>query len=184
MASKIIVNEISAPTTGANANKIIVGSGQELDASAGLITPAGHMVQVVSNMITGQQAFTSGSATASGLSVSITPKYSNSKLLVLITLNGVHNANSASGINFHLYRDSNPASIGSLSGSYGRWFYAAAYNTGGASLISASLNALDDANNTSSTTYTIYCSLFGSGTGYFNVNTDDQSSITVMEIAQ
>jgi hypothetical protein len=45
MASEIIVNTIKAPTTGANANKIIVGSGQELDASAGLITPSGHVIQ-------------------------------------------------------------------------------------------------------------------------------------------
>ena len=156
-----------------------------LDLSSKTLTmPAGHVIQVVHNMISGQQSFTSGSAAASSLSVSITPKYSNSKLLVLITLNGVHNPSTSSGINFHLYRDGSPASIGSLGPTSGRWFYAAAYNTGGASLISASLNVLDDANNTSSTTYTVYCSLYGSGTGYFNVNTNDQSSITVMEIAQ
>ena len=144
----------------------------------------GHGVQIVSNMIKTQQSFSSGSATASGLSVSITPKYSNSKLLVLITLNGVHNGSTASGINLHLYRDGSPASIMTLGGSNARWLYAAAYNTAGASIISASFNALDDANNTSSTTYAIYCGLYGSGTGYFNVNGDDQSSITVMEIAQ
>ena len=144
----------------------------------------GHVVQVVSNIVTGQQSFTSTSPAASNLSLSITPKYSNSKLLIMITINGVHNGSTASGINLHLYRDGSPASIGSLSGNSARWLYAASYNTAGASIISASLNALDDANNTSSTTYTIYCSLFGSGTGYFSVNTDDQSSITIMEIAQ
>ena len=41
MASEIIVNTIKAPTTGANANKVIIPSGVTLDASAGtLITPA------------------------------------------------------------------------------------------------------------------------------------------------
>ena len=162
---------------------LFVDTINEKTTTNGVQSP-GHVVQVVSNMIKTQQSFTSGSATASGLSVSITPKYSNSKLLVSITLNGVHNGSTSSGINLHLYRDGSPASIGTLGGSSGRWHYAAAYNTGGASIISSSLNALDDANNTSSTTYAIYCGLYGSGTGYFNVNTDDQSSITVMEIAQ
>ena len=45
MASEIIVNTIKAPTSGANANKIIVGSGQELDASNGFIPPAGHILK-------------------------------------------------------------------------------------------------------------------------------------------
>ena len=144
----------------------------------------GHVVQVVSNIVTGQQTFSSTSPTASNLSLSITPKYSNSKLLIMITINGVHNPTASGGVNFHLYRDSSPASIGSLSGNNGRWMYASAYNTGGASLLSASLNALDNANNTSSTTYAIYCGYYSTSPGYFNVNGDDQSSITLMEIAQ
>ena len=45
MASEIIVNTIKAPTSGANANKIIVGPGQELDASNGFIPPAGHILK-------------------------------------------------------------------------------------------------------------------------------------------
>ena len=45
MASELQVTTIRGVPTGANANQIIVGSGQELDASAGLITPSGHVIQ-------------------------------------------------------------------------------------------------------------------------------------------
>ena len=37
MASEIIVNTIKAPTTGANANKVIIPSGVTLDASLRLL---------------------------------------------------------------------------------------------------------------------------------------------------
>ena len=44
--STLHVENLKGPTSGANANKIIVPSGQTLDASAGVLTPsAGQMVQ-------------------------------------------------------------------------------------------------------------------------------------------
>ena len=46
MASEIIVNTIKAPTTGANANKVIIPSGVTLDASGGNFSPpSGHIIQ-------------------------------------------------------------------------------------------------------------------------------------------
>ena len=48
MASELIVQTLKGPTSGANANKVIIPSGQTLDASAGgMTTPAGHAIQVV-----------------------------------------------------------------------------------------------------------------------------------------
>jgi len=50
MASKIIVNEISAPTTGVNANKIVVPTGQKIVAtdSAAIVAP-GMTLQTVTH---------------------------------------------------------------------------------------------------------------------------------------
>lgn len=44
MASEIIVNTIKAPTTGVNANKVIIPSGVTLDASNGLTPPSGYII--------------------------------------------------------------------------------------------------------------------------------------------
>ena len=44
--STLIVENLKGPTTGSNANKIIVPSGQTLDASEGFTPPAGHVVNV------------------------------------------------------------------------------------------------------------------------------------------
>jgi len=48
MASELIVQTLKGPTSGSNANKVIIPSGQTLDASAGgMTTPTGHAIQVV-----------------------------------------------------------------------------------------------------------------------------------------
>ncbi len=84
MASEIIVNTIKAPTTGANANKVIIPSGVTLDASGGgLTTPSGHIIQVVTDRTSGSAiGTTSTSYVDSGVGVSITPKFATSKILI------------------------------------------------------------------------------------------------------
>ena len=74
--STLHVENLKGPTSGANANKIIVPSGQELTAS-------GHVVQVVSNKAATyfQSTSTSYVETATDIRTTITPKYSNSKIL-------------------------------------------------------------------------------------------------------
>jgi len=44
MASELIVQTLKGPTSGANANKVIIPSGQTLDASAGGFTPASGQI--------------------------------------------------------------------------------------------------------------------------------------------
>lgn len=87
MASKIIVNEIGAPTTGANANKIIVGSGQKI---VGTDAVSVYAPGTVVNMETVEVAGTSanqgnpGSFTDTGVSLTVTPKLTNSKFTVVV----------------------------------------------------------------------------------------------------
>ena len=85
MASELIVQTIQGPSSGANANKVLIPSGHTLDVSGGTLVPsAGAVVQVVH----GTQSGTSSSSTSTnwidtGLSVSITPTSTSSKILVL-----------------------------------------------------------------------------------------------------
>jgi hypothetical protein len=85
MASEIIVQTLKGPTSGANANKVIIPSGQTLDASAGGFTPAaGQIVQCVQqyNSANSKVATTSQSYVASGIKKSITPQYSDSLIII------------------------------------------------------------------------------------------------------
>ena len=52
----LTVQTLQAPTSGANANKVIIPSGHTLDASNGLTTPSGHVIQVVGTKFDGQSA--------------------------------------------------------------------------------------------------------------------------------
>jgi len=85
MAGTLTVQNIEGPSSGANANKVIIPSGQTLDVSGGTLTPsAGQVVQVVQeyNPNASHVVTTSTNLTASGITASITPKHSNSLIIV------------------------------------------------------------------------------------------------------
>ena len=84
MASELTVQTLKGPTSGGNANKIIIPSGQTLDASNGFTAPAGHVVQCQQyyDSQTAHVTTTSNSFVASGIAKSITPKYSNSLIII------------------------------------------------------------------------------------------------------
>ena len=68
MASELIVQTLKGPTSGANANKILIPSGQTLNA-------AGHVVAVYNAVSDTTQTISSASLTnISGLSITMTPK--------------------------------------------------------------------------------------------------------------
>ena len=50
--STLHVENLKGLSSGGNANKIIVPSGQTLDASNGFTAPAGHVIQMVTNTVT------------------------------------------------------------------------------------------------------------------------------------
>ena len=78
MASELTVQTLKGPTSGANANKIIVPSGHTLAA-------AGHVVQVVNNAdITQITLSATGVLTETGLEATITPTSASSKILIIV----------------------------------------------------------------------------------------------------
>jgi len=95
MASELIVQTIKGPTTGPNANKIIVPSGQTL-------TAPGHVMQVVQGTTSTTVSLTSSYAD-SGLSATITPSSTSNKILVFVNQHWYFNQN---GLSVRLLRDS------------------------------------------------------------------------------
>jgi hypothetical protein len=119
----------------------------------------------------GQSSTTSASFVTTGLTASITPQSTTSKILVLVTTTGY----STSGGNgtFTIYRNS--TNLGTSS-TYGFGFV----NTS-ALWTSIAMSYLDSPATTSSTVYTVYF-LSGSGTVYTNI-ANSNSVITLLEIS-
>ena len=182
MASELIVQTIQGPSSGANANKVLIPSGHTLDVSGGTLVPsAGQVIQQVYTVGTGGGASTTSStAVSTGLSVSITPKYANSKLKVTLLSGRNYQGSSSSQMDIYLYRD------GSSISQRTRW--TSVYNNSASSIHYGSWSCVEylDASSTASTTFEIYFRT-SSGTSYFNNaadNSDVQPWLIVEEIAQ
>ena len=85
--STLHVENLKGLSSGGNANKIIVPSGQTIDTSSGTLIPsAGHIVQHVTTDITSPSSTVISSTSytdITGATVNITPKYQNSLCLVM-----------------------------------------------------------------------------------------------------
>lgn len=175
--------------TQAGANTITVPN-----VTGTLLTTAstGTVLQVVS--VAKTDTFTTSSSSyvdVTGLSVSITPKFSTSKILVSYQLNGGTDP-AVQGMFMQLVRGSTPIFVGDAAGS--RPTATAAVTPGSQyGTCEAGGTYLDSPATTSSTTYKIQVLSNGGTAGYVNRSVADRntslydprvsSSITVMEIA-
>jgi hypothetical protein len=150
-----------------------------IDGSAGITFPnsttqasGGKVIQVVSSTLTSQATTTSGSFVSTGLTASITPLFSTSKIYVLVS---AATQCTTSNSNFSIYRNS--TNLGDSTTGFG-------YFTGGGGTLNVYFagSILDTPATTSSTTYTLYYKT-GGGTLYVN-NGAGASTITLLEIAQ
>ena len=104
--STLQVENLIGPTSGSNANKVIIPSGQTLDASNGFVAPAGHVIQVVQNI---GSAVTTSSATPTTFASGTITIQANSK--VHISCVGDMNSNGVSYWNYYqIYRGSTAVS--------------------------------------------------------------------------
>jgi hypothetical protein len=162
---------------------VINGTGtiSGISATDGLSSPqTGSVLQVVNSSTSTQVESSYATATDLGLSATITPKFSTSKILVLVSANGLGVRDTVTYWSGYLVRGS--TNIGGF-GNYLTGAVAAAGWWG------ASLSVLDSPATTSATTYKLQ-GLRGSGTAncIFNVSTGSAgtgtiSTITLMEIA-
>ena len=186
--STLQVENLIGPTSGSNANKIIIPSGQTLDASNGFIPPAGSIVQVVKTGGT-NPAYTSTNSTsfvATNLQLNITPKYSNSLLKIEASHSYWWSTSGLSTLTyatFTFYRD-NTTNIGSAHGG-------AAVLEGGLSAnnyLNRQTNYIeyDSPNTTNTVNYKVYAKQWTQVTSDLRVidNTNGRNTITITEIAQ
>jgi hypothetical protein len=146
-------------------------TGQVIDSGA---LPAGTVLQVVNATSTSDQSTTSTSYSSTGLSASITPKFSTSKILVMLSACG--GKNGSSGGSVQIWRGG--SSICLVGDNLG--FDSTSNNTNQPMIVQ---NYLDSPATTSSTTYTIYFRSNSSGQTFkFGVSSAVQS-LTLMEIA-
>ena len=149
MASVLQVEELRGPTTGANANKVIIPSGQTLDISGGALErpyKTGEIVQTViyndPDADRGDQTFSSNqwiTPTYGGserILLTITPTSASNQILITFTASMVYNGDNAA-LKVRLI-DNNGAQIGgqfaggwlqnNLTGAYqpmgGTWLHA------------------------------------------------------------
>lgn len=138
---------------------------------------AGSVVQFVRNSVTSNITTTSSSYVASGLSVTITPKFSTSKLLVKVE--GGRPSIQASGrqMDLKLYEGTNAADSFRLGSMY--------QNVGIVYYNGSNYTSYLDATNTNSRTYNLYWkSAIGGLTVHLSDSVDIETSMSVMEIAQ
>ena len=153
---------------------ITTGTTGQVIASGAL--PIGSVLQVVNATYSTETSVSSSSLVDTGLTATITPKFSTSKILILVEHNGCGKQSSNTYIALYLNRSSTQlASFGGLAG----------YNNGTANngIGGISISYLDSPATTSSTTYkTQFSSVSNTGFATFQWG-DAVSTITLMEIA-
>ncbi len=142
-----------------------------------IVNSTGSVLQVVQATTTTQYSSTSTSFVDSGLSVTITPKSSSSKILVTADF-GVAASTSSAGTIFNLLR-----------GSTQLFYRGICYSSAGGIYSNAAFFHLDSPATTSATTYKIqYVTQDAASTAWVNVGyngyTSPTAHITAMEIAQ
>jgi len=138
--------------------------------------PAGSVLQVVSTTYTTAFSTTSTTAVATGLNLSITPKFSTSKILIIVTA-ACRATGSGGNAYFNPYLNRNTSTTIWDGYVQGGNFTSSDFRS------ASSICYLDSPATTSSTNYALYLSmLFGSSSATLN-NAGGTSSITLMEVA-
>lgn len=137
---------------------------------------AGQVIQVVQATTTGTVTTSGSTYTSSGLTASITPKFSTSKVLVTVTGGDFDNSTAGYVVIGTIYRNSTNLGGGS------NLSLTTCYSQLTRSIFPVILQYLDSPATTSSTTYTMY--FYSGGSNVVKYNTQNgMGVITLMEIA-
>lgn len=140
-------------------------------------TTPGSVLQVVQGTASAQDTTTGNTFVASSLSASITPKFSTSKILILVSSVGFNTGNGQG--NFTVYRGATNLGGGS-SGQASLQMY---FNSSGYTVTPLLLNYLDSPATTSSTTYQVYFKTQSGSTTTFFGSGNITETITLIEVA-
>ena len=187
--STLIVENLKGPTTGSNANKITIPSGQTLSA-------AGHVIQVKQTVVGGvfSSSIGNGFVEMTDFRTAITPSSTSSKILATATL---HVGTSYFQIRGRLLRDTTPIGLGDARGNrtvctYQNIIYPA--TNANYMINTTGFEFLDSPATTSSVTYSIdiggydtseavYLNRANQDNNFATYNGQPMSTLTVMEIA-
>jgi hypothetical protein len=157
---------------------ITTGTTGQVIASGAL--PIGSVLQVVNATYSTAASSSSSTYADTGLTATITPKFSTSKILVLVNHNGCRKDTNNTILQLALFRSS--TQISGIEGAGGNTNSTAVNGFGG-----TGITYLDSPATTSATTYkTQFKSQANNATVYINDNStggSPQSTITLMEIA-
>lgn len=156
---------------------MILASGQSIPSAA---LPVGSVLQVIQATDSTSRSTSSSSwVTASNtLTVTITPKFATSKILILSSMAVNQTASNGDGY-FTIFRNGSTNLGNSTSGFFAIYTNAIYSNP---FRVSGSVSYLDSPATTSATTYQLYMQT--NGTGFAGLNNESSvSTITVMEIA-
>jgi len=143
--------------------------------------PTGSVLQVVQATYTTATSTTSTSFVTTGLSTSITPSSSTSKILVLMNMGDVASQNSGAGVNaagFTLYKNGS-----NLTSNLGAQISYNSISTSGLTIVGFSSAYLDSPATTSSTTYAVFFKTAGAVSTVTVFRDGTLGVITLMEIA-
>jgi len=165
---------LTSASTGISASNITTGT----LPSAQL--PAGSVLQVVQGSTSSTTTVTGGALVATSLAATITPKFSTSKILILVTasISISRNSQTDAGSGVGIYR--NGSQVFADNGMYVNFYY----NSSSINNLRnrTPLNYLDSPASTSALTYTFYLGNYVASTAA--LNTDSQFSfITLLEVA-
>jgi hypothetical protein len=171
--SKIEVDAIE-PQSGTTLT--LGASGDTINLASGATAGFGKVLQVVSGSTTSETS-TSSSTFSDYLSVSITPTFASSKILIIGSINGIRRDSGDGYLNVRIFDGASFAAD---------LTYAALY-TGGSSALrisGATASFLESPNTTSTKTYKLQLrNPQNSGTVTVGDNNDCESTITLIEIA-
>ena len=155
MASILSVEQLRGLSSGDNPNTITLPTGQTLDFSAGTLTmPAGHVIQVVNEVFSGEPKTSSTTFVDTGWSITITPTSSSSKIFITVNIAVYWSATNRQAYNyFTLYRNGT-TNLGGGSQNQMVIEKAGSVDTNYSKMIS--FNHLDSPSTTSPVTYNLY----------------------------
>jgi len=142
-----------------------------------LATKAGTILQVVNFTYATATSNSTSTPASTGLTLSITPISTSSRILVTAIMGSIQNNNSGNGVNFSLYRNATPLfTFGTVHG----------YTNSAIVTVTAGggTTYMDSPATTSATSYTVY---FASNTGAGQIVTvqanNATSTMTLMEVS-
>ena len=183
--STLHVENLKGLSSGGNANKVIIPTGQALEVTDNIRyddMPAGSVIQVVTNTVTSVIVQNSTSWTTM-FSATITPKFNDSKIFIQVMIGGLY-MNLGANVNQSSWRICRNSGTSITNANTHFHTEVGRNQTGAGTRAFPNMSIVDSPATTSSTTYNVQSERH-TGSGGIQINdTFGTSTITLLEIKQ